>query len=132
MNTIFKHYKVVYFSAENFDVELMKEAASLIEGHHDFRTFMAQHLGHEEKETRRVLERLEIMEADSVGYSIFSWPAETIPPDCQYMFLNVYIQSKGFLYKQVSIHGSIIILKYMNYLLLGEEDNWDTCGSCTT
>ncbi|XP_049824067.1 tRNA pseudouridine synthase-like 1 [Aethina tumida] len=101
--------RAYYICAENFDVELMKEAASLIEGHHDFRTFMAQHLGHEEKETRRVLERLEIMEADSVGYSIFSWPAETIPPDCQYMFLNVYIQSKGFLYKQVRrIIGTLV------------------------
>ncbi|CAH0555705.1 unnamed protein product [Brassicogethes aeneus] len=89
----------LFHIGQNFNIEKMKEAAKLIEGHHDFRTFMSQHVGHADRETRRVLEKIEIQESCKFGYSNYSYPSFIEP--CEYHFLNIHIQSRGFLYKQV-------------------------------
>lgn len=81
----------------------MREAAKLLEGYHDFRTFMGKSPQNNEKNTRRIMEYITIRKIERTGYSnIYSWPAFTNNDLEEYLFVDVYLKSKSFLYKQVS------------------------------
>ncbi|CAG9860361.1 unnamed protein product [Phyllotreta striolata] len=91
---------VVYLSSSSktFDVNKMEEGAKLLEGHHDFRSFVGK--GSVDKVTRRCVEYIKIEQAVKTGYSPYSWPNFASEID-DYVFLNIYIKSNGFLYRQV-------------------------------
>lgn len=84
----------------------MREAAKLFEGFHDFRTFMGKVPYYENKSTRRTIEYIKIVENKPFLYTSYSWPEYVTNriEDC--LFLDIYIKSKGFLYKQVSFKFS--------------------------
>ncbi|VEN55114.1 unnamed protein product [Callosobruchus maculatus] len=88
-----------FHCGDTFDVEIMKEAASLLEGWHDFRTFMGTSRGRLDKVTRKYIEQINIIQNTDRGYSPFSWP-QFIQPKSNYLFLDIYVKGKGFLYKQ--------------------------------
>ncbi|KAJ8912933.1 hypothetical protein NQ315_017264 [Exocentrus adspersus] len=91
-----------FYRADTFDMNRMREAAKQLEGFHDFRTFMATYLNSNEKDTKRVIDYIKIKKPDRRGYSnIYSWPDFISGnEDYEYLFIDVYIKSKGFLYKQ--------------------------------
>lgn len=91
--------RCLFFCTDTFDIEKMKEGAKLFEGYHDFRTFMGKNKQPGYKLTRRVVDYIAIRKIDKPGYSTYSWPHFTHPED--YLFLDVYMKSKGFLYRQV-------------------------------
>nr|CAI5833939.1 unnamed protein product [Callosobruchus analis] len=90
-----------FHCGNTFDVEIMKEAAKLLEGWHDFRTFMTTSRGCLDKVTRKYIEQINIVQNTDRGYSPFSWPQFIQHPKSDYLFLDIYVKGKGFLYKQV-------------------------------
>ncbi|KAJ8967524.1 hypothetical protein NQ314_002839 [Rhamnusium bicolor] len=90
------------YITDTFDLNHMKEAAKLLEGHHDFRTFMSKHLSSDDKITRRIVDYIRISETNKSGYSSYSWPSNILNNSDEYLFIDVYMKSKSFLYKQVS------------------------------
>ncbi|XP_050501442.1 tRNA pseudouridine synthase-like 1 [Diabrotica virgifera virgifera] len=93
--------RCLFYCTNTFDIERMKEGAKLLEGYHDFRSFMGKITQQEYKLTRRVLEYIHINHTGRPGYSPYSWPDFTHTSQNDYIFLDVYIKSKGFLYRQV-------------------------------
>ncbi|XP_074036346.1 uncharacterized protein isoform X2 [Leptinotarsa decemlineata] len=80
---------------------LMKETAKLFEGYHDYRSFMGKVLDRQ-KMTRRAIEYIKIINKEKTGYSHYSWPTLIDGPNPQnYVYLDIYMKSAGFLYKQV-------------------------------
>lgn len=91
------------FSTETFDVDKMKEASKLFLGLHDFRTFMGKGSLKPDKITRRVLDRLDVVEGPLPCYSAYSWPVCVSNDKSDYKFLDVYMKASGFLYRQVGV-----------------------------
>lgn len=101
----------------------MKEAAKLLEGYHDFRTFMGKHLGSDEKDTRKVMEYININAVDRTGYSsVYSWPSfiHNNGDGDEYLFIDVYLKSKSFLYKQVRENENLEVNKILFIFYLRE------------
>ncbi|KAJ8985008.1 hypothetical protein NQ317_016919 [Molorchus minor] len=75
----------------------------MLEGWHDFRSFMGKHQGSEKKITRKVVDFIKIKEGKKIGHSEYSWPSSILNShdENEYLFLDIYMKSKGFLYKQV-------------------------------
>lgn len=81
----------------------MREAAKLLEGYHDFRTFMGKNSQNDNKDTRRIIDYITINKSDRTGYSdTYSWPAFIQNEMDEYLFIDIYLKSKSFLYRQVS------------------------------
>ncbi|CAH1154095.1 unnamed protein product [Phaedon cochleariae] len=93
--------RCLFICTDTLDLNIMNEGARVLEGYHDYRTFMSKHSGHEEKITRKTIEYIKILQMPHPGYSIYSWPLVAEPEFNEYIFIDVYIKSSGFLYKQV-------------------------------
>ncbi|XP_017778958.1 PREDICTED: tRNA pseudouridine synthase-like 1 [Nicrophorus vespilloides] len=93
--------RVSFISTSTFDVEKFSSACKLFHGLHDFRSFMAKGTKKPDKMTRRVIKRLEIVEASGHFYNEYSWPTFGITEESDCKFYNIFIESNGFLYKQV-------------------------------
>lgn len=84
----------------------MKEAGKMMEGLHDFRSFMKKFEGSEYKNTRRNVEHIKIMDCPIKNqYCTYSWPPLLVKKDIQYLSIDVYIKSTGFLYRQVNFYS---------------------------
>ncbi|XP_056639491.1 tRNA pseudouridine synthase A isoform X2 [Diorhabda sublineata] len=99
--------RCLFFCTDTFDIEKMKEGAKLFEGYHDFRTFMGKNKQPGYKLTRREVEYITIKKIERPGYSSYSWPPFTETEN--YLFLDVYMKSKGFLYRQVRKYTIFIL-----------------------
>ncbi|KAG5892432.1 hypothetical protein JTB14_003367 [Gonioctena quinquepunctata] len=111
--------RCVFLCTENFNLDLMKQGATLLEGYHDFRSFMGTNSNHQ-KLTRRTLEYIKIIKRERTGYSSFSWPSLIEPDLDKYIFLDVNMKSKGFLYKQV-VAGFVVPLESSFDIVLDER-----------
>ncbi|XP_018578535.1 tRNA pseudouridine synthase-like 1 isoform X2 [Anoplophora glabripennis] len=96
--------RCLFFCTNTFDLDRMKEAAKLLEGYHDFRTFMGKNSGSDEKCTRKVMDYIKVKTVDKTGYSnVYSWPSFIHNDVDDYLFVDVYLKSKSFLYRQGSV-----------------------------
>lgn len=80
----------------------MKKASKLFLGEHDFRTFMGRSPVNMDKDTRRHINRFDILESKPLTNSSYSWPNIGHTNIADYQFFDVYIESKSFLFRQVS------------------------------
>lgn len=103
------------FSADSFNLEAMREASRLFLGLHDFRTFMGKETSVPEKITRRVVDQLDVVETPALCYSPYSWPSFMSNEKSDYTFLNIYMKSSGFLYKQVSHKEFAHVSSYLQF-----------------
>jgi tRNA U38,U39,U40 pseudouridine synthase TruA len=87
----------------------MKQASKLFEGLHDFRTFMARGSKDPDKMTRRVVNRVEIIEGKPLTSCSYSWPSFMCPSREDYQYYDVYVQASGFLYRQVSVSNMFLM-----------------------
>ncbi|KAH1009118.1 hypothetical protein HUJ04_001529 [Dendroctonus ponderosae] len=97
--------RAFYVSTNSFNLDTMREAAKLLEGFHDFRTFMATSKD-SDRITRKKLDSIRIIERskEQVGVSWpYSWPAVAVQnsKEQSHRILDMYFKGKGFLYKQV-------------------------------
>lgn len=92
----------LFYCTDTFDLDKMREGANLFEGYHDFRSFMGNHKNEPDKVTRRIIEYVKIQQVDRYGYSTYSWPKIIETPFDDYLFIDVYMKSPGFLYRQGS------------------------------
>ncbi|XP_050305137.1 tRNA pseudouridine synthase A [Anthonomus grandis grandis] len=94
-----------FIGADKFDLDTMGKAAKMLEGYHDFRTFMGKVVNGDKKITRKEILNINIVERNKceIGVSsAFSWPSSAInnsDPD-SHLILDIYFKGKGFLYKQ--------------------------------
>ncbi|CAH1976036.1 unnamed protein product [Acanthoscelides obtectus] len=91
----------LFYCTNTFNVETMRDAAKLLEGYHDFRTFMGTFNGCLDKVTRKYIEEIKIVQNTDRGYSPYSWPQFIQHPKSEFLFLDIYVKGKGFLYRQV-------------------------------
>lgn len=92
-----------FYSTNTFDIDKFKDASRLFLGLHDFRTFMGRGSKQPDKVTRRVIDRLEIINVDPTCYSSYSWPYCINDKMGDYKYYHVICKSSGFLYNQVGI-----------------------------
>lgn len=96
-----------FIGAHEFDINIMRQAAKMFEGFHDFRTFMGK-TKDDDRITRRSIDSVIIIERNfkDLGVSsTFSWPESVLNNigSDTYTYLDIYFKGKGFLYKQVLI-----------------------------
>ncbi|KAL1491418.1 hypothetical protein ABEB36_012019 [Hypothenemus hampei] len=125
-----------FYCTENFDIEMMRKAAKMFEGFHDFRTFMGK-VQDSNRITRREIFSIEILERKMEDFTYsdrFSWPAiaETRKSN---IILDIYFNGKGFLYKQVrrttatllSAGAGRITLKDIQFMLqVPSKHSWNS------
>ncbi|XP_068899250.1 tRNA pseudouridine synthase-like 1 isoform X3 [Tenebrio molitor] len=92
--------RCLFICTDTFDINEMKRASKLFEGLHDFRTFMARGSKDPDKMTRRVVNRVEIIEGKPLTSCSYSWPSFMCPSREDYQYYDVYVQASGFLYRQ--------------------------------
>lgn len=101
LQQIIAHIFKKIFSTNTFDVDKFTSASQLFLGLHDFRSFMGKASKAPDKITRRIIDKLEIIETQPTCYSSYSWPQCMYNNKSDYTFYNVICQSPGFLYNQV-------------------------------
>nr|XP_022918176.1 tRNA pseudouridine synthase-like 1 isoform X2 [Onthophagus taurus] len=96
-----EHNRAYFICCNDFDIDKAKDACKLFEGLHDFRTFMGRGSKQQNKITRKVVEKLDIIDEGHRFYTNFSWPNCINQNESDYKFYNIYCKGNAFVYNQV-------------------------------
>ncbi|KAK9879891.1 hypothetical protein WA026_008391 [Henosepilachna vigintioctopunctata] len=133
-----EHSKRTWFSTcSDFDENIMRDAAKLFLGFHDFKTFMGKgsQSSQIDKITRRFISDIKIEKASSNNYSYFSIPLHGLNRHAEFEYFNIYIKAPGFLYNQVrrtvgciiaAAQGKISVKDIKFMLEIPSRHSWDT------